>query len=309
MIWRVRLCSACQQSCLCGCRYGISPESIILYGQSIGTVPTVDLASRYECAAVVLHSPLTSGMRVAFPDTKKTYCFDAFPKWVSPPSVLVLTSDLFTVFMTVLECALLFPNFTLSLTRGSQFYLCFSSCIYKRFWFRLEAHLGGLWWDVTYTHTRFSAVLLGLSASCPDDITELLQQYTVTALYSWMLSTHKLSCLSAQVMCFPAFCSNIPSLCYRGAVPHLCVVVVWVLIVLYVLFLHHYGVLSLQCTSAAVCTFCCQGGFNNSISGRSGEARDSFNSLIPDGTSGGRDQRKPRCWFSGLRNGSLCCYS
>lgn len=60
-------------------RYGISPENIILYGQSIGTVPTVDLASRYECAAVVLHSPLTSGMRVAFPDTKKTYCFDAFP--------------------------------------------------------------------------------------------------------------------------------------------------------------------------------------------------------------------------------------
>uniref|UniRef100_A0A671X6A3 palmitoyl-protein hydrolase n=1 Tax=Sparus aurata TaxID=8175 RepID=A0A671X6A3_SPAAU len=60
-------------------RYGISPENIILYGQSIGTVPTVDLASRFECAAVVLHSPLTSGMRVAFPDTKKTYCFDAFP--------------------------------------------------------------------------------------------------------------------------------------------------------------------------------------------------------------------------------------
>ena len=70
--------------CACVCarvsRYGISPENIILYGQSIGTVPTVDLASRYECAAVVLHSPLTSGMRVAFPDTKKTYCFDAFPK-------------------------------------------------------------------------------------------------------------------------------------------------------------------------------------------------------------------------------------
>lgn len=44
-------------------------------------MPTVDLASRFECAAVVLHSPLTSGMRVAFPDTKKTYCFDAFPKY------------------------------------------------------------------------------------------------------------------------------------------------------------------------------------------------------------------------------------
>ncbi|XP_077439190.1 alpha/beta hydrolase domain-containing protein 17A [Vanacampus margaritifer] len=80
-------------------RYGVSPESIILYGQSIGTVPTVDLASRYECAAVVLHSPLTSGMRVAFPDTKKTYCFDAFPniekvsKITSPVLVIHGTED------------------------------------------------------------------------------------------------------------------------------------------------------------------------------------------------------------------------
>ena len=29
-------------------KLGISPENIILYGQSIGTVPTVDLASRYD---------------------------------------------------------------------------------------------------------------------------------------------------------------------------------------------------------------------------------------------------------------------
>lgn len=61
-------------------RYGVTPENIILYGQSIGTVPTVDLAARYECAAVILHSPLMSGLRVAFPDTRKTYCFDAFPR-------------------------------------------------------------------------------------------------------------------------------------------------------------------------------------------------------------------------------------
>ncbi|XP_047444040.1 alpha/beta hydrolase domain-containing protein 17A [Mugil cephalus] len=80
-------------------RYGISPENIILYGQSIGTVPTVDLASRYECAAVVLHSPLTSGMRVAFPETKKTYCFDAFPniekvsKITSPVLIIHGTED------------------------------------------------------------------------------------------------------------------------------------------------------------------------------------------------------------------------
>lgn len=71
----------CNIQILCpSSRYGIRPENVIVYGQSIGTVPSVDLASRYESAAVILHSPLTSGMRVAFPDTKKTYCFDAFPK-------------------------------------------------------------------------------------------------------------------------------------------------------------------------------------------------------------------------------------
>lgn len=61
-------------------RYGISPQNIILYGQSIGTVPTVDLASRFEVGAVILHSPLMSGMRVAFPNTKRTWFFDAFPR-------------------------------------------------------------------------------------------------------------------------------------------------------------------------------------------------------------------------------------
>ncbi|XP_054160206.1 alpha/beta hydrolase domain-containing protein 17B-like [Oppia nitens] len=68
-------------------RYGISPEHVILYGQSIGTVPTVDLASRYEVGAVILHSPLMSGMRVAFPNTKRTWFFDAFPSIDKVPKV------------------------------------------------------------------------------------------------------------------------------------------------------------------------------------------------------------------------------
>ncbi|CAF0722327.1 unnamed protein product [Didymodactylos carnosus] len=61
-------------------RYHLHESQIILYGQSIGTVPVVDLASRHGdcCSAVILHSPLTSGMRVAFPDTKRTWCCDAF---------------------------------------------------------------------------------------------------------------------------------------------------------------------------------------------------------------------------------------
>lgn len=61
-------------------RYGVNPEDIILYGQSIGTVPTIDLATRYKVGAVVLHSPLMSGLRVACPDTRKIYCCDSFNK-------------------------------------------------------------------------------------------------------------------------------------------------------------------------------------------------------------------------------------
>ncbi|XP_057707367.1 alpha/beta hydrolase domain-containing protein 17C [Corythoichthys intestinalis] len=80
-------------------KYGVTPENIILYGQSIGTVPTIDLAARYECAAIILHSPLMSGLRVAFPNTRKTYCFDAFPsidkvsKVSSPVLVIHGTED------------------------------------------------------------------------------------------------------------------------------------------------------------------------------------------------------------------------
>ncbi|GFS47750.1 hypothetical protein TNIN_233141 [Trichonephila inaurata madagascariensis] len=68
-------------------RYGVRPENIILYGQSIGTVPTIDLASKYEVGGVILHSPLTSGMRVAFPNTKRTWFFDSFPSIEKVPKV------------------------------------------------------------------------------------------------------------------------------------------------------------------------------------------------------------------------------
>lgn len=61
-------------------KYGVTPDRVILYGQSIGTVPTVDLASRTEVAGVVLHSPLMSGLRVTCPDMKRTYCCDSFPR-------------------------------------------------------------------------------------------------------------------------------------------------------------------------------------------------------------------------------------
>ena len=56
-------------------------EQIILYGQSIGTVPTIDLASQTassNIAAVILHSPLLSGLRVIVPNARNS-CFDPFP--------------------------------------------------------------------------------------------------------------------------------------------------------------------------------------------------------------------------------------
>ncbi|CAH1399521.1 unnamed protein product [Nezara viridula] len=59
-------------------RYNIRPENIILYGQSLGSVPTVDLAARRKVGAVVLHSPILSALRVVYPQMKKTWCCDSF---------------------------------------------------------------------------------------------------------------------------------------------------------------------------------------------------------------------------------------
>uniref|UniRef100_K3Y1I9 Serine hydrolase FSH domain-containing protein n=2 Tax=Setaria TaxID=4554 RepID=K3Y1I9_SETIT len=58
--------------------YGASEENIILYGQSVGSGPTLDLASRLShLRAVVLHSPISSGLRVMYP-VKHTYWFDIY---------------------------------------------------------------------------------------------------------------------------------------------------------------------------------------------------------------------------------------
>lgn len=58
--------------------YGAKEEDIILYGQSVGSGPTVDLAARLpRLRAVVLHSPILSGLRVMYP-VKRTYWFDIY---------------------------------------------------------------------------------------------------------------------------------------------------------------------------------------------------------------------------------------
>ncbi|KAL2618215.1 hypothetical protein AAZV13_08G232300 [Glycine max] len=58
--------------------YGAKEEDIILYGQSVGSGPTTDLATRLpNLRAVILHSPILSGLRVIYP-VKKTYWFDIY---------------------------------------------------------------------------------------------------------------------------------------------------------------------------------------------------------------------------------------
>ncbi|KAJ3695555.1 hypothetical protein LUZ60_000932 [Juncus effusus] len=58
--------------------YGIRQEDIILYGQSVGSGPTLHLASKLKnLRAVVLHSPILSGIRVLY-NVKVTLPFDIF---------------------------------------------------------------------------------------------------------------------------------------------------------------------------------------------------------------------------------------
>ncbi|KAK2413709.1 alpha/beta-Hydrolases superfamily protein [Trifolium repens] len=58
--------------------YGAKQEDIILYGQSVGSGPTLDFAARLpQLRAVVLHSPILSGLRVMYP-VKRSYWFDIY---------------------------------------------------------------------------------------------------------------------------------------------------------------------------------------------------------------------------------------
>ncbi|CAH8563187.1 unnamed protein product [Schistosoma rodhaini] len=69
-------------------KYSVPLNQIVLYGQSIGTVPTIHLATLHRVAAVVLHSPLMSGLRVAFPRLKRNYCCDVFSNYVRAPRII-----------------------------------------------------------------------------------------------------------------------------------------------------------------------------------------------------------------------------
>lgn len=58
--------------------YGIKQEDVILYGQSVGSGPTLHLASRSpRLRSIVLHSAILSGIRVLY-NVKVTFWFDIF---------------------------------------------------------------------------------------------------------------------------------------------------------------------------------------------------------------------------------------
>ncbi|KAJ4950827.1 hypothetical protein NE237_027659 [Protea cynaroides] len=58
--------------------YGIKQEDVILYGQSVGSGPTLHLGARLQrLRALVLHSAILSGIRVLYP-VKMTFWFDIF---------------------------------------------------------------------------------------------------------------------------------------------------------------------------------------------------------------------------------------
>jgi len=57
---------------------GIDPNSIILFGRSIGSGPSCFLAEKYPVAGLILHSALMSALRVVF-NLRWTLPFDKFP--------------------------------------------------------------------------------------------------------------------------------------------------------------------------------------------------------------------------------------
>ncbi|KAL8502555.1 hypothetical protein ACS0TY_021624 [Phlomoides rotata] len=58
--------------------YAIKQEDVILYGQSVGSGPTLHLAARFpRLRAIVLHSAILSGIRVLY-NVKVTFWFDIF---------------------------------------------------------------------------------------------------------------------------------------------------------------------------------------------------------------------------------------
>jgi len=56
---------------------GVPGDQVVCYGQSVGSVPSIDLASRCHVGGLILHSALKSGLGVIH-DVQANYWFDVF---------------------------------------------------------------------------------------------------------------------------------------------------------------------------------------------------------------------------------------
>ncbi|KAK0571997.1 hypothetical protein LWI29_024600 [Acer saccharum] len=83
--------------------YNIKQEDLILYGQSVGSGPTLQLGSRLKkLRGLVLHSAILSGIRVLYP-VKMTFWFDIFKnidkiRHVSCPVLVIHVSTYHVMF-------------------------------------------------------------------------------------------------------------------------------------------------------------------------------------------------------------------
>lgn len=60
--------------------YESDGRKIVLYGKSLGTAPTIDLAAKVVCAGVILQTPFTSSLGVICHSKTISRCFDRFLK-------------------------------------------------------------------------------------------------------------------------------------------------------------------------------------------------------------------------------------
>ncbi len=64
-------------------KYHIKTERIVLYGQSLGTAPSLHLATKFPVAGLILHSPFLSAARLYFPKmhrSSESRFYDFFKK-------------------------------------------------------------------------------------------------------------------------------------------------------------------------------------------------------------------------------------
>ena len=68
-------------------RKSLKPQDLILFGESIGSVPTTYLASQMEVHGVILQSAFMSGLRIYIKYEGSTVAFDPFPNIERVPMI------------------------------------------------------------------------------------------------------------------------------------------------------------------------------------------------------------------------------